>query len=491
MTFKLKPDPPEPDKPKPTLPNRPAPGSPSAQKKSEVTDIPKPSPKKKLYWYRDRLTSLDAFRGFIMLMLAASGFGIAALARKEADQPVWNLINYETWQSVAFQFSHPEWISSFAPGETSAQAGSPWQHFFVSFWDLIQPSFMFMVGVAMPFSYARREKTGQSGIARGFHALLRAAILVLLGVFLQTGSKPATDWQFPNVLAQIGLGYFFAYLLLGQKAWIQWSALVVILAGTWAAFFFTPLPNNYAPAAVNASAEKGEVLAEPFQNWSKNGNVFHQFDVWFLNQFPRPEDKPFEFNYGGYATLNFVPSIGTMLLGILCGQLLVAPNGKWKKLGILLLAAGVCWGLGLATGATVCPIIKRIWTPSWVLFSGGYVIALLALFYFLFDILPFHKVAYPLVVIGMNSITAYMMGQLLRPWIINRVIQPHFGWLIEWGLGTLAVQMNWHESLGVSAEQAGPAMYEAFQPIVDTTTAFLVMWLILYWMYKNRFFVKI
>ena len=123
-----------------------------------------------------------------------------------------------------------------------------------------------------------------------------------------------------------------------------------------------------------------------------------------------------------------MPSIGTTLLGILCGQLLLAGAGTaWRRLGILIGGAALCLSLGVLAHWYACPIVKRIWTPSWVLFSGGYVIGILALFYFLFDILPLKRLAFPLVVVGMNSILIYMMGQTIRGWTAKNVVRTHLG----------------------------------------------------------------
>ena len=437
-----------------------------------------------------RLVSLDAFRGFIMVMLAASGFGIHALSQTPDESPLWKILDQGAVQRIAFQFQHPPWQSSFVFGSHDARVGSPWQRFGVSFWDLIQPAFMFMVGVAMPFSYARRESLGQAATTRTIHALFRAVILTLMGVFLYSLRSSATNWIFTNVLAQIGLGYFFAYLLLGKPAWAQWGALVAILVGTWIGIHIYE-PQNYSPEKVNAHYDMGEIYADPYLQWSKNGNAFHDFDVWFLNKLPRPNNEKFEFNSGGYQTLNFVPSIGTTLLGILCGQLLLSHYPNSKKLTYLLVGAIICWGLGTVAGASCCPIVKRIWTPAWVLFSGGYVMAMLALFFLLFDVLPLRRLAFPLVVVGMNSIAIYMMGQMLRPWILSKIVKTHFGWAIEAGLGALAVRFDLLGKLGTDATGAGAAMYDAFGPVVDATSAFFVMWLILYWMYRQRFFVRV
>lgn len=439
-----------------------------------------------------RLVSLDAYRGFIMMMLAASGFGIAGLARTPDDSPLWKLLDRPTWEQIAFHFEHPPWASNFLPGSTDPQAGSPWLRVGVSFWDLIQPAFMFMVGVAMPFSYARRKALGDKSWRRTAHAFVRAVILVLLGVFLYSLRWSQTNWIFTNVLAQIGLGYFFVYLLLGRPLWVQLNALSLILIGTTAAFALYGVTPDYEPAAVNADPAQGEVYEGRFAPWSKNGNAAHAFDVAFLNMFPRPpKDDPFEFNAGGYQTLNFVPSIGTMILGLLCGQLLLSHRSHKQKLLWLIGSGALCLVVGVAAGATCCPIVKRIWTPSWTLFSGAYVIWGLALFYLLFDMLPLKKLAFPLVVIGMNSITAYMMGQLLRGWFLDKVVLIHFGGVMRYGLGWLGTITGAVDRLGITQAEAGQTMYELFQPVVNATSAFLVMWLILYWMYRQRYFVRI
>ena len=464
-----------------------------------------------------------------MTMLAASGFGIARLARLPENAAAWKVFDYDTFQQLSFHFTHPAWESIVG------DAG-------VSFWDLIQPAFMFMVGVAMPFSYARRSARGDSGFWRGCHALLRAAILVLLGVFLYSQSHARTNWIFTNVLAQIGLGYFFAYLLLGWRSLVQISALVVILAGYWLFFYMNPpTPPTEgdvdAKEAISESIANGEAYEGRFAPWSKNGNAASEFDNWFLPQLrtvsekPEKEDEtdsntevvltakgespdapeeqpsedatideahvpeaeetepsewkaiarawffsnpePYEPNGGGYATLSFIPSIGTTLLGILCGQLLITGQGRWRNLLTLIIVGVVCIGLGVAAHHTICPIVKRIWTPSWVLFSGGYVILMLAAFYFVFDILPLRWLAFPLAVVGMNSIAFYMMGQLLRPWVTNKIVHIHLAGILEYAFGPQILADD------------------GLRLITEPTAAFAVFWLVGLWMYRNRYFVRV
>jgi len=438
-----------------------------------------------------RLVSLDAFRGFIMLMLAAHGFGLARLARTSEESPLWKLIDHATLQRIAFHFDHPPWQSSFVPGAESAAVGSPWLHVGVSFWDLVQPAFMLMVGVAMPFSFARRRRAGDARWKLTLHALGRAVLLVLMGVFLYSLGHDSTNWIFPNVLAQIGLAYFPLYLLLGRKLWVQSLALVMVLVGTWGAMHSYQPGDAYRPEEVNARYEQGEIYAPPYRQWSKNGNLFHAVDVWLLNQFPRPADEgAFHFNRGGYQTLNFVPSLATMLLGLLCGQLLMSEIRSGEKFLCLLLLAVGCWALGVTAGATCCPIVKRIWTPAWVLFSGGYVIGLLALFYLVFDLWPLKKLALPLAVVGMNSILVYFLGELTTSWLAENVFR-HFGWLIHRAFDGVARQFDLASRLGVPPDQAGALLESVFAPVMHSLAAVLVIWLLCVWLYRRRIFLRI
>ncbi len=435
-----------------------------------------------------RFVSLDAYRGCIMTLLAASGFGIAAFASLPESAPVWQERDYAFWQRLAFHFEHPAWVSKFGLMGVSG-------------WDLIQPAFMFMVGIAMPFSYARRSAFGHSTARRFGHALWRAFVLVLLGVFLYSLHSERTNWIFPNVLAQIGLGYIFAYALLGRKTGIQLAALAAILIGYWYFFWQYSVPEGYDFAAVNASLEKGEVFEGRFAPWSKNANAAHAFDVTLLNLLRGPDEEasaaagatrnamnwapawmvrcffanpePFKFNSGGYQTLNFVPSIATALLGILCGQLLLSGRRPWAKVGWLVGGGALCMVLGLLAGEFACPIVKRIWTPSWVLFSGAYVIWLLAIFYVLFDLLPLKPLAFPLVVVGMNSIAIYLMGELLHDWTADKVVGIHLTGLLQTLFGTEALADDMYARL------------------IIPTAVFAVFWLIAYWMYRQRYFVRV
>src|SRR5262249_55984314 len=154
----------------------------------------------------------------IMLVMASSGFGFAQVAKHFPDSAVW--------QSLSHQFQHLPWRGC-------------------TFWDMIQPSFMFMVGVALPFSYASRRAAGQSWLQLFGHALLRSLVLIALAVFLSsTGSQnKQTNFTFVNVLAQMGLGYMAVFLLVGRSPRAQLAAALAILAGYWLLFATYPLPS--------------------------------------------------------------------------------------------------------------------------------------------------------------------------------------------------------------------------------------------------------
>jgi predicted acyltransferase len=404
-----------------------------------------------------RLASLDAYRGAIMLFMASNGLALPIAAKHFPDSPAWRFL--------AFNTEHVPWIGC-------------------SLWDLIQPSFMFMVGVAMPYSIASRRARGDSEPKIIAHVLYRALILVFLAVFLYSQSHQRTNFVFTNVLGQIGLGYALLYPLLGRSLRVQLGVLAFILAGYWLLFFLWPLPGpDFDPQSVGLPKD-WESLTGFFAHWNKNTNAAADIDVWFLNLFPR--DKPFVFEPGGYHTLNFVPSLGTMILGLMAGDLLRRPINKWRKLGWLLVSALICLGLGWLAGDYACPIVKRIWTPSWVLLSAGWTFTMLAGFFFVIDIVGLRRWAFPLIVVGMNSIAMYLMANLIAGWIA-RSLQIHLGPLALPGL-TYVVQpvLGW---MNVAVDPLW--LNNTFGPITQMAAVLFILWLICLWMYRRGVFLRI
>ena len=398
---------------------------------SEVTVPSAPAP-------AERLVSLDAFRGAIMLLMASSGFGIPQVAKHFPESPVWKFFGHHC--------------------EHAAWAGC-------SLWDLIQPAFMFMVGMALPWSVANRQARGQvAGVMFG-HALWRALLLVLLAVFLTSAWSKQTDWVFTNVLAQIGLGYPFLFLLAFTKPHAQWLAALGILFAYWLAFALHPLPPPDFDWQAVGVPENWPHFSGFAAHWEKNANFAATFDLWFLNLFPRA--SLFTFSPGGYQTLNFVPSLATMIFGLLAGQLLrsqLAISDKLKRLVIAGLT-GIVLGKAIEL-AGLCPIVKPTWTPSWALFSGGLVTLLLAGFVAIIDWRGWKRWAFPLVVAGLNPITLYCLWQLSGGFIRDN-LKTHLGQRV-------------FESFG-----------GAYAPTLERVSVLLVFWLILLWMYRRKLFLRI
>jgi predicted acyltransferase len=385
-----------------------------------------------------RLVSLDAFRGAVMLLMASSGLGLAALSEEFSDRPAWRF--------VGTQVEHSDWVGC-------------------TLWDLIQPSFMFMVGVALPFSIASRRARGEGFGAMLAHALARSLALVLLAVFLSSAWSERTNWVFTNVLAQVGLGYPLLFLLAFTKPRTQWLAAAGILFGYWLLFALAPVAGSGFDWGAVGVPNDWVHLTGFAAHWEKNVNPAAAFDLWFLNLFPR--EAPYRFNEGGYPTLNFVPSLATMILGMRAGALMRDDRPVAAKLRRLVLAGLGGVGLGLALQAAgVCPIVKRIWTPSWAIFSGGVVALLLAGFVAWIDWRGWKRGAFPLVVAGMNPIALYVMWQLM---------------------GGFA-----RENL---TRHLGPHLFESFgaryAPVLERAWILLMFWLILLAMYRRRIFVRL
>lgn len=386
-----------------------------------------------------RLTSLDVFRGATMLFMASEILRIPSLATAYPDSA--------TARFLAGMLDHREWVGC-AP------------------WDLIQPAFMFMVGVSLPFSVASRRARGQSFGRMFAHSVYRAVMLIALGIFLRSQSRAQTYFTFEDVLTQIGLGYVFLFLLAWVRPKVQWAAAIAILVGYWAAFALYPLPpEGFDTTTVGVPADWEHKQQGFARHWDKNTNLANAFDQWFLNLFPR--ERPFAFNRGGYLTLNFVPSLATMIFGLLAGGLLRSDRPGMSKVRLLVLwgVAGILAGWALhALG--ICPLVKRIWTPSWTLFSAGWVTLMLAGFYYVIDLRGYRRWAFPLLVVGVNSIAMYVIVHIAEEYI-NRSLTIHLG-------------RGVFESLG-----------PAFVPILLGSATLLILWLILYWMYRNKLYVRI
>ena len=400
-------------------------------KPDDLSDLPVSPP--------PRIASVDTYRGAVMLLMMAEVLELAKVAKAFPDSP--------TWQVLAFHQSHVEW------GGCSVH-------------DMIQPSFSFLVGVALPFSMASRLRRGESTRLATLHAAWRAFVLIALGILLRSIGRKMTYYTFEDTLTQIGLGYLPLFLIGLARPRVRWIALGVILVGYWLAFAAYPSPaSDFDYQAVGVPSEWPNHAPGLAAHWNKNSNLAWAFDRWFLNLFPR--ERPFTHSGGGYSTLSFLPTLATMLLGLIAGGWMRGQGGAGGKLGRMALAAVVGIGLGLALDRLgVCPIVKRIWTPSWVLFSGGICFATLAALYALIDLTGHAGWTYPLRVIGRNSIAAYCLAHLIESFVLGS-FRTHFGQDVfhRWG--------------------------DAYEPLASGAAVLAAYWLILYWMDRRRIYLKV
>ncbi|MBM3834664.1 MAG: DUF5009 domain-containing protein [Verrucomicrobia bacterium] len=386
-----------------------------------------------------RLTSIDAYRGLVMFLMMAEVLSLSRVAEALPHSGFWQFLHHHQ--------SHVSWIGC-------------------SLHDLIQPSFSFLVGTALSFSIASRIAKGQSFAQMFGHAVWRSLALIFLGIFLRSIGRKQTNFTFEDTLTQIGLGYTFLFLVGLRSTRVQWTSVALILLGYWAAFALYPLPaSDFDTTKVGVPNDWPHELTGFAAHWNKNTNLAWAFDTWFLNLFPR--EKPFEFNGGGYATLSFIPTLGTMLLGLIAGGWLRSDGSPERKITRLAAAGGICLVLGWLLNATgVCPNVKRIWTPTWTIFSAGWCFLFLAAFYAIIDWKRSKGWAFPLVVIGMNSIAAYTMDWLFAGFIRN-TLNTHLG-------------ADFFKAFGTACE-----------PLFRGAAILLVLWLILYWMHRRKLFLKI
>jgi heparan-alpha-glucosaminide N-acetyltransferase len=385
-----------------------------------------------------RNIAVDAYRGFVMLLMMGEVMNFLAVHRAFPNSLFWSILSYNQ--------NHVEWAG-------------------LGLHDMIQPSFTFLVGIALPYSLASRARKGESFSHQLLHTIWRSLLLIALGIFLRSTGSTQTNFTFEDTLTQIGLGYTFVFLLARCKPRWQWTAFGAILFSYWLAWALYPAPGaDFNYAAVGVPANWPHNFTGFASHWNKNSNLGQAFDVWFLNILPRA--SRFLYNGGGYLTLSFIPTLGTMLLGLFGGQWLrneapKIPLRKFLIAGTLLLAASAILHY---TG--INPIVKRIWTPAWVLFSGGLCFYFLTAFSWLIDVKGYRRWAFPLIVVGMNSIAAYLIDHLWEEFIIN----------------------NLHINLGHGIFNIlGPGL----QPLLLGIAVMLIFWSILYWMYKRKIFLRI
>jgi predicted acyltransferase len=386
-----------------------------------------------------RVASIDVFRGFVMFLMLAEAMHLWTLHDAFPASGFWAL--------VAFNTTHV-----------------PWQG--CSLHDLIQPAFSFLAGASLPFSIASRRARGDGFGRMLAHAVRRSLVLIVLGIFLRSMGSQQTYWTFEDTLTQIGLGYTLLFLLAFASLRLQVAVFALILVGFWAAFALYPLPGpGFDYPSVGVPADWPHLYTGFLAHFNKNSNLSWAFDTWFLNLFPR--ERPFLFNEGGWSTLSFVPTLATMMLGLWAGEWLKSAREARAKLRGLVVAGVALTLSGLVLQwLQVCPIVKRIWTSAYTLYSGGLILLMLAGFYGVIEILGWKRWSFWLTVIGANSIAIYVMS-----WALERFVS---------------------ESLRIHLGSAPFLLFgPPFEPVLRGAAVLLVFWGILYWMYRRKIFLRI
>lgn len=331
----------------------------------------------------NRLLSLDALRGFDMFWIV-SGEGIIhgfANAVKQTHSLQQDGISWQI--QVTDELGFFEKLAVYASNQLHHTV---WNGF--TFYDLIFPLFIFIAGISMPFSYSKQLSAGADAKKKIYRSLVKRTILLLLLGMIVNGLlqwKSYEETRFASVLGRIALSCFFAALIYLNSSFrwrIAW--FLFILLGYWLVMMVVPVPGFGA----------GSLTAE--------GNVAAWIDQLLL------PGKMHRATYDPEGLLSTIPAIATALLGIFTGEFLRSKKetAQTKTVyilfgGVILVLIGWLWGF-------VFPINKNMWTSSFVLYTGGWSLLLLALFYFIIDVLGFKKWSMPFVWLGCNSILIYM-----------------------------------------------------------------------------------
>jgi predicted acyltransferase len=361
---------------------------------------------------QDRIASIDALRGFDMFWIIGGGAIFETLLK------VWRNSFTET---VKNQMEHVSWDG-------------------FHFEDLIFPLFLFIVGVVLPFSISRRREQGFSPTVLRLHIIKRTAILILLGLILNGLLQfNFADMRWPGVLQRIGLCYFFAAFLVMHTGWLIQSLVAGgLLLGYWVLVMFIPVPGSGA----GVLTPEGCLPA-------------------YIDRLLIP-GKFCCFTYGdNEGLLSTMPAVSTVLIGALAGHWLrLSASGNLKTFvmavaGIICLIVGYLWGLSF-------PIIKVIWTSSYVLYAAGWSLLLLAAFYWIIDVMGCKKWAFFFIIIGANPITIYFLQGIVN-----------FDDIAAFFVRGLAQHTG------------------RFELLILPLAAFAAKWLLLLFLYRHRIFFKI
>jgi predicted acyltransferase len=359
---------------------------------------------------KERLHSLDFFRGFTMFLL----IGESTLLYEHLRDPG---LAGTVLGAIGTQLEHHPWAG-------------------LRSWDLVQPFFMFIVGTALAFSVAKREERGESRSKITRHVVIRSLILLLLGWALYCIEPGRITFRFQNVLAQLGVTYPIAYVLMRKKARTQiaWSfALIVLTEIVYRTFWVMGYAQPFVPD--------------------------HNFGSWVDMLLGG------ELSAGHWVAFNAIPTAAHTIWGVLAGQWLMRAVAPKKKIVWLagLGAAGIAGGFALTA---VTPMIKRIATSSFVVATGGICLLALALSYWAVDVRKWRRGAVFFNIVGMNSLAIYLFQESGGTVWVRKLVTPFAMAFAGWS-GELPAE------------------------ILLSGAAWAVLWYMCYWLYKKKIIIKI
>jgi predicted acyltransferase len=362
-----------------------------------------------------RLVSLDALRGFDMFWIVAA---------EQIVEGLHELSSNPTVEFLKTQLTHVEWEG-------------------LVFYDLIFPLFVFIAGVSIPLSIGRRVERGEPRGAIAGHLFRRAAILFVLGIIYNGGMSAGWSdirvWSVLGRIALSSLGAGLIYLYFRPRGQLAW--FFALLVGYWAALTFIPVPGYGAG------------------DYSPLGNLTRYVDQ--VVPIGRMHFKEWGFDPEGL--LSAFPAVGSCLLGVFCGQILQRADWSNARKALLIAAlGGACLATGFGWGMSF-PIVKSIWTSSFVLAAGGYACLMLAAFYVVIDIWQFRAWAFPFIVIGANPLFIYLANEFIS-----------FRSLADRLVGG-----------GVADALGSSAM------LVNALVQFALQFALLYWLYRRKIHIRI
>jgi predicted acyltransferase len=329
--------------------------------------------------------------------------------------------------------------------------------------DLIFPSFVFLVGVSMVYSFYARLRRGESRKKILLHVGQRCLILIAIGLFVNASPIIGLDvhtWRVYGVTQRIALCYFVAAILvLWSNRRGQIIALVACLVGYWAVMRFVPVPGFGVPGRDIPFMDQERNLAAWLDRKLLMGRLY--------NGVRDPE-----------GLLSTIPAVGTTLIGVLTGHWLRSENGPGTKAlrllvaGILGILAGLLWNQWF-------PINKNLWTSSFVLFTGGFALIFLTFLYWVFEIKNWRGAwTMPVLVFGMNAIAGFVADSL--------VYGPGYGFTVK---GANGASMNWHEA--AQARLVSVGLSAANASLIYSLAAVAFCWMLLWLLWRKRAFLKV